>query len=82
MDLEQEAPSAPKISMLVVGKEATTLITLHGIANWVKIGQQEKLYPPTDASVSLAAVSSTTIFSQFLKSSSSYFYKQKLNSGN
>ena len=33
MDLEQEAPSAQKISMLVVGKEATTLSTLHGIAN-------------------------------------------------
>ena len=32
MDLEQEAPSAQKISMLVVEKEATTLSTLHRIA--------------------------------------------------
>ena len=38
--------------MLVVGKEASTLITLHGIANCVKNGTTRKLYPPTDVSLS------------------------------
>ena len=36
MALEQDALAAQKICMLVVGKEASTLSTLHGIANCVK----------------------------------------------
>ena len=52
MALEQDASSPSKICMLVVGKEASTLSTLHGIANCVKNGQQEKLYSPTDVSIS------------------------------
>ena len=34
--------AAQKIFMLVVGKEVSTLSTLHGIANYAKTGQQEK----------------------------------------
>ena len=34
--------AAQKICMLVVGKEVSTLSTLHGIANYAKTGQQEK----------------------------------------
>ena len=41
------------MSMLVVGKDASTLRTLHGIANYAKTGQQEKLYAPRDVSVLL-----------------------------
>ena len=43
--------------MLVVGEVSITLSTL------LKMGQ-EKLYPPTDISVSLAAVSTTPTFGQ------------------
>ena len=50
--------------MLVVGKEASILSTLHGIVNCVKNGTTRKMYPPTDVSVSLAAVSPTTTFGQ------------------
>ena len=52
MALEQDASSHSKICMLVMGKEASTLSTLHGIVKCVKNEEQEKLYPPTDVSVS------------------------------
>ena len=39
--------------MLVVGKEATVLRKLHGIANYAKNRTIRKLYPATDVSVSL-----------------------------
>ena len=52
MALEQDAFSRSE-NLYVVGKEASLLSTLHGIANYAKTGQQEKLYAPTDVSVSL-----------------------------
>ena len=45
--------TAQEFCRLVVGKEASTLSTLYGIANCVKNGQQEKLYSPTDVNVPL-----------------------------
>ena len=49
--------------MLVVGKEANTISTLHEWRVVLKTGQ-EKLYPPTDISVSFVAVSPTPNFGQ------------------
>ena len=52
MALEQDTSRLSKICMLVVGKEASKLSTLHGITNFVKKGTTRKLYPPTDVSIS------------------------------
>ena len=41
MTLEQDHLATPKICMLVVGKEASTLSRLHGIANCVKNGTRK-----------------------------------------
>ena len=57
MALEQDC-------MLVIGKEASTLGTLYGIANCVT----------TNISISLAAVSLTPTFGEVRESSSYYFY--------
>ena len=50
MALQQDASSPSKMCMLVVEKEASTLSTLHGIANCVKNGTTRKIV--NDVSVS------------------------------
>ena len=62
--------------MSVIGKEASTFCILQGIANCVKMGQK-KLYPPTDISVSLAAVSPRPTFGQVRESCSQFFLETK-----
>ena len=63
MVLEQDASSPSKICMLVVGKEASILSTLHGIANCVKNGTTRKIVS-SNRCQRLAAVSPTTTFGQ------------------
>ena len=63
MALEQDASSRSKICMLVVEKEASTLSTLHGIANCVKDGTTRKIVS-SNLCQRLAAVSPTTTFGQ------------------
>ena len=53
--------------MLVVGKDATTLSTLHGITNCVKNGATRKIVSFNQCHP-LAAVSPTTTFGQVLES--------------
>ena len=55
--------AAQKICMLVVGKEASTLSTLHGIANCVKNGTTRKIVSSNQCQ-RLAEVSLTTTFGQ------------------
>ena len=52
MALEQDASSSSENLYVTCRKEANSLSTLYGIANFAKNGTT-KLYPPTDVSVSL-----------------------------
>ena len=63
MALEQDTSSRSKICMLVLGKEASTLSTLHGIANCVKNGTTRKIVFSKQCQ-RLAAVSPTATFGQ------------------
>ena len=63
MTLEQDASSRSKICILVVGKEASTLSTLHGIANFVKNGTTRKTVS-SNRCQHLAAVLPTTTSGQ------------------
>ena len=80
MALEQES-SPSKICMLVVGKEARALSTLHGIANCVKNGTTRKIVS-SNRCQRLVAVSPTT--DNYFRSSLRILFKAflKLNSGN
>ena len=53
-----------KICWLVVGKEASTLTTLHGIANCIKNGTTRKIVS-SNRCQRLAAVSPATTFGRF-----------------
>ena len=66
--------------MLVAGKEASPLSTLHGIAIVLKTGQ-EKLYPPTYITVSVAAVPHT-YFRSSLRILFTVFLETKTQLGN
>ena len=63
MTLEQDTSSRSKICMLVVGKEASTLSTLHGNSNCVKSGTTRKTVS-SNRCQRLAAVSPPTTFGQ------------------
>ena len=63
MALEKTHLAARRICMLVVGKEASTLSTLHGIANCVKNGPTRKIVSSNQCQ-RLAAASPTTTFGQ------------------
>ena len=63
MVLEKARLDAQKTCMLVVGKDASTLSKLQGIANCVK-NRTRKLYSPTDIGVLLAVVLPTPTFRQ------------------
>ena len=63
MALKQDASSPSKIYMLVVGKEASTLSTLHGITNCIKNVTTRKIVSSSRYQ-RLAAVSPTTTFGQ------------------
>ena len=63
MALEQDASSRSEICMLVVGKEASTLSTLHGIAKCVKNGATRKIVS-SNRCQRLAAASPATTFGQ------------------
>ena len=64
---------AQKICMLVVEKDASTLSTLHGIANYAKTGQQEKFIfqlmsePPLSVAQNYFRSSFGTVFTAFLE---------------
>ena len=66
---------------LVVGKEASTVSTLHGITDCVKSGTSRKLVS-FNRCQRLATVSPTTPSGQVWESCSQHFKKQKLNSEN